>query len=296
MPTSISAITGLQNLPNLQSFDASDNYLESIDFSGLTNLTYVRLEDQDFPEGGNSLTSVNVTGCTALEYLDINDADFSAGFPDLSSCTSLQYFDADGPNGYEGSIDLSNLPALKGFDLSSNSGITEVIISSTQPLGAYIDRYEGRRLTFEGCSLTQTAVDNILVQLASGSVSEGNLSMNDFDGETNAIPSFEVGVPALRVLASRDWSVSLNDLSDTLVTTGILPTAGQVNDEAIAGNFNWSDSYVYKGTPVDTGNYVYISDYLLTPQVAGFFAMGDGYIYEISGSQGLIVSKQQWGA
>lgn len=295
MPTSISAITGLQNLPNLVEFDASDNYLESIDFSGLTNLEYVRLEDQDFPEGGNSLTSVNVTGCTALEYLDINDADFSEGLPNLSSCTSLEYFDVD-ECGLVGSLDLSNLPALKGFDLSGNVGITEVIISSTQPLGEYIDRYDGQRLTFEGCSLTQTAVDNILVQLASGSVTDGELRIQDYDGETNAIPSFEVGVPALRVLASRDWSMNMNDFSDTLVTTGMFVEASLANEQAIFNIFGNTDSYVYKGTLVDTGSYVYVSDYLLTPQVEGFFAMEDGYIYEVSGSQGLIVSKQQWGA
>jgi hypothetical protein len=288
MATSISAITGLQNLPNLVEFDASDNYLESIDLSGLTNLEYVRLEDCSFPDGGNSLTSVDVTGCTSLEYLDINDSDFSAGLPVLSSCTSLEYFDAD-DCGIEGSLDLSNLPALKGFDLSGNEGITEVIISSTQPIGEYIDRYEGNRLTFEGCSLTQTSVDNILQQLASGSISDSYVNLSDDGQDTMARPSI-VGVEAIRTLYSRLWTWDTvnyaNSLDITITHETELDAANDI------GNPLSDHGFFLIGETLEVGTNIYADSNLLIAKEDGWFGYPtNSTLYLVSGGNGLIVSS-----
>lgn len=287
MATSISSITGLQNLSNLVEFDASDNYLESIDLSGLTNLEYVRLEDCDFPAGGNSLTSVNVTGCTALEYLDINDSDFSSGLPDLSSCTSLQYFDVD-DCGLVGSLDLSNFPALKGFDLSGNEGITEVIISSTQPLGDNIDRYEGSRLTFAGCSLTQTSVDNILQQLASGSISDSYVNLQS-DGGNNSRPSI-VGVQAIRTLYSRLWNWDVENYSTPLdITITHENESDAAND---IGNPLVNHGFIMMDDLLEVGTNVYADANLIIAKEDGWFGNpSNSTLYLVSGSNGLIISS-----
>lgn len=148
----IKSIRGLQNLANLEDFRADFNHLTTIDLSGLTHLDYVDISDCDLVgTGTNSLTSVNVEGCTSLVTLNIDDSDFSAGFPDLSTCTSLTYFDADQSN-IQGTLDLSNVPALQGFDLFGNTGLTNLIISSEQPLG------NGRNLECNGTALDRKSV------------------------------------------------------------------------------------------------------------------------------------------
>ena len=205
MAAKITAITGLQNLINLERFHADDNSLVSVDFSGLSNLIEIEIGDNDEPGGGaKSLTSINVSGCTALEDLDIDDCDLSAGFPDLSDCTSLGWIDVD-QSSIVGSIDLSNLPALRGFDFSGNTEVTEIIISSTQPLG------DGEEITINDCALTQTAVDNILVALANNSVSGGDIVISNRDGSgTNAAPGV-AGLAALTVLTGKGWSYDVVD-------------------------------------------------------------------------------------
>lgn len=176
------SIAGLQNLPNLQNFNADYNAFQTIDFSGLSNLTNIDISDCE-ELGSTGVKSINVSGCTALTDIRFDDNDFSAGFPDFSDCTSLDYFDADQCI-LQGSIDLSNLPALRGFDLSGNTDVTEVIISSTQPLG------DGESVYINNCSsFTQTALDNVIQQLASGSVSNGYANFNNTD-----VPSLERGV------------------------------------------------------------------------------------------------------
>jgi len=135
MAAVITSITGLQNLTNLNNFNADYNGLQSVNLSGLANLLYVDISDNDVPGlGTNSLTSVNLSGCTALQQLRLDDSDFSAGVPDLSGLTSLVWFDMDQCN-ISGSLDLQGLSSLEGFDLSGNIEITNVTISSSQPLG-----------------------------------------------------------------------------------------------------------------------------------------------------------------
>jgi hypothetical protein len=287
MSTNIKTITGLQNLPNLQNFDADYTSLVTVDFSGLTNLTNIDISDCfDGDTYDDTLTSFNVTGCTALQELLFDDSDFSAGFPDLSSCTSLQYFDADQCN-LQGSIDLSNLPALQGFDLGSNTDLTEVIISSTQPLG------NGRSVNLSGCeSLTQTALDNILQQLSSGSISNGYVNFGN-----TAVPSLNRGVSAFRTLVvDKGWDYDADGYSETRTST----TAYSSSAEACTalGNNETSTLYVYTGTNIEVGNYIFTDSRLHYPVTTGFIAIaGDGYwAYEISGSNGLIVSQSACGA
>jgi hypothetical protein len=279
MGAQITAITGLQNLTNLQDFRADWNALETIDLSGLTNLTYLDVSDCE-ELGSTGLKSMNITGCTALQSLYIDDNDFSAGFPDLSSCTSLQYFDADQCI-LQGSIDLSNLPALKGFDLSGNTNLTEIIISSTQPLG------NGQNVNFGNCSsLTQTALDNILQQLASSSVSNGYIYFENTD-----IPSLERGIPALATMVdNKGWSLQADTYSETKTTTDVYGTSGEActaltNNQTIG-------LYVYTGTNVEVGNRIFTDSRLHYPVTDGFIGnVNDGLYYQVSGSNGLIVAS-----
>ena len=279
----IKSITGLQNLANLEDFRADWNHLSTIDLSGLTHLDYVDVSDCDIVGGGgNSLTSVDVTGCTSLITLYIDDSNFSAGFPDLSTCTSLEYFDADQSN-IQGTLDLSNVPALQGFDLYGNSGLTNLIISSAQPLGS-----NGRSLACNGTALTQASVDGILHALASGSVNNGGFECED---GTQGYPS-EYGVEALRVLNGRGWTINVQQYSTKLILTSIAATSG---DACVAlGNNNVNDpgGYIHKDTILEVGNYLYDDFYLLTPIADGWYGSLSGSItYQVSGSNGLIVSS-----
>jgi len=196
----IKSISRLQTLANLQEFRADYNALESIDFSGLINLTYIDISDCDLVGTSTpSLTSINLSGCTSLEELRMDDSDFSGGFPNLSGLNSLFYFDAD-QCGIVGTVDLSGLPSLNGFDLNGNSQLTRVIISSSQLLG------DGWSIYLYDCGLTQTAVDNILVALSTNGILNGSIEM---DGGTNATPS-ATGLAAKSVLEGNGWEVWVN--------------------------------------------------------------------------------------
>jgi hypothetical protein len=202
MAAVITSIKGLQNLTGLVNFNADYNGLVSVNLSNLPNLTYVDISDCDVPgTGTSSLTSVNVSGCTALQELRLDDSNFSGGFPNLSGLDSLIYMDID-QCGITGSVDISNLPVLEGFDFSGNTGLTELIVSDTQPLGG-----NGYELLVYNCALTQNAVDNILVALSESAVTNGYV---DLSSGTNASPS-QTGIDAVNVLVNdKTWSLDYN--------------------------------------------------------------------------------------
>jgi PKD repeat protein len=197
----ISSITGLQSLANLQDFKADDNYLVSVDLSGLSNLTYVEIGD-NFIVGTStpSLTTVNLSGCTALEELRLDDSDFSGGTPNLTGLNNLKFVDFD-ESDISGSVDISFLSSLDDFDFSANPGLTELIISSSQPLGL-----DEQYLNASGCGLTQASVDAILVALSLNGISGATI---DLQGGTNAVPG-AAGLAAKTVLEENGWEVLIN--------------------------------------------------------------------------------------
>ena len=197
----ISSITGLQSLSNLQEFRADDNYLVSVDLSGLSNLTYVEIGD-NFIVGTSthSLTTVNLSGCTALEELRLDDSDFSGGIPDLTGLTNLKYVDVDDSD-ISGSVDISFLPSLDDFDFSQNANLTELIISSSQPLGL-----DEQYVNASDCGLTQASVDAILVALSLNGISGATI---DLEGGTNATPG-AAGLAAKTILEGNGWDVLIN--------------------------------------------------------------------------------------
>jgi hypothetical protein len=241
--SSLVSITGLQTLANLQEFRADYNSLVSVDFSGMTNLTYIDISDcDDLDTEAPSLTSVNVSGCTSLEFLYLDDSDFSAGTPDLTGLNDLQYIDFDDCN--ITSIDLSMLPSLRGFDLSNNDDITNVIISNTQPLG------DGESVDVDDGALTEEAVDNILVALSTNGVSNGYV---DLSGVTNAAPS-EIGLAAKEVLEGNGWTVDVNILvSDLSIPASIdFDITGDFTIEMFV-NFNQLDVFGTSPRPYSFG-------------------------------------------
>ena len=172
MAATITSITGLQNLTNLQDFRADWNSLTTINLSGLTNLTYVDISDNQIPGGSTkSLTSVNLSGSTAIEELRLDDSNFSEGIPDISNLEDLRVIDLDQCN-ISGSIDLSNFSSLERIDVSGNTALTEVIISSSQPLGDD----DSESINFNNCALTETAVNNILVALANNAINNSRVN------------------------------------------------------------------------------------------------------------------------
>ena len=288
MGATITSFTGLQNLTNIQEFKADENSLTSIDLSGMSTLIEVDLSDNDLPDSGtNSLSSVNLSGCTSLEFLYLDDNDFSAGLPDLSDCNSLKVIDFD-QCGIVGSVDISNLPVLEQFDFGGNLGLTELIISSTQPLGD-----NERELYANNCALTQTAVDNILVALASGSISNGYVQLNNDDPDdpgTNATPG-EAGRDSLFILSERGWSFDVTFGNHTELT---------LKYEALEANICASSTlayaYIVSGSSVEVGNKLYQNSDAWQPASNGWYRLdGDGSIkFEVINS--VIVSVDPCGA
>lgn len=197
MAAVITSITGLQNLPNLENFNADWNGLQSVNLSNLSNLLYVDVSDCDIPGTSTpSLTSVNVSGSTSVIELRLDDSDFSAGIPNISTLTSLELIDLD-DSGISGILDFSGFPSLRNIDVSSNAGITSVVIADTQPINGF---------SANNCALTETAVDDILVVLSNNGQSGGFAYL---DGGTNAIPSV-AGLAAKAVLEGNSWTVTVN--------------------------------------------------------------------------------------
>jgi hypothetical protein len=275
---------GLQNLINLTNLEIDNNALTSIDVSGMSNLIRLDVSDCTIPqtEGAKSLTSVNVTGCTSLESLYIDDSDLSE-FPDLSDCTSLINLDADQCN-LVGSVDISHLTALEYVDFNGNTELTEVIISRNQPLGA-----DGNEIYFNGCALTQTSVDNILLELASGSVSNGYVQI---DGGTNATPG-EVGRESLLILSDRGWSFDVTNGNHTMLTV-----AYELLETNICASTNTNERYIVNGSAITVGNKLYTNSDAWNPADAGWYRLdGDGSIkFEVSGTYGEIISVDPCGA
>jgi len=278
MGATITSFTGLQNLTNIQQFRADYNSLTSIDLSGLSSLTLVDLSDNDLPGSNtNSPVSVNLSGCTSLETLYLDDNDLSAGFPDLSDCTSLTYMDFD-QCGLVGSVDISNLPLLEYIDFSGNLGLTELIISRNQPIGD-----NGNEVTLNDCGFSQTAVDNILLELASGSVSNGYVGLENNTDGTNAAPG-QVGRDSLFILNSRGWTFDVVSGNHTMLSLAYESTSGSVCSSTNTGIY-----YILSGSNVEVGNKLFQNLDAWNPAIDGWYSNGS-FKLEVSGS-GTIISS-----
>ena len=190
MATSITSITNLQNLPNLTKFEVVDSNLQTVDFSNLSNLS-------DITVIRNQLETLNITNCTTLTTLDVaeNNITTLTDIVGLDEVQSLSIISID-TNSVSGIVDFTSFPQLTRIQAGNNS-ITEIIIDSTQSLNL-VDAYQNQ--------LTETAVDNILVELSTNGVNGGSCYLDDVG---NAIPS-ATGLAAKTILEGNGWTVSVN--------------------------------------------------------------------------------------
>lgn len=196
----LTSITNLKNLTNVTYLNFTGQWLTSLNVSGLVNLVYLRADGQTIPgTSTRTLASLNVSGCSSLETLRVNDNNFSSGFPNLSGLNSLSFIDFNECQ-LTGPIDLSILPSLGRVNFDSNTSLSAVTISSSQPLGSNGD------VVFYNCNLTQTSVNNILVALSENGIVDG---FADLSGGTNAVPG-TAGANAITVLEGNGWTVSVN--------------------------------------------------------------------------------------
>jgi Ran GTPase-activating protein (RanGAP) involved in mRNA processing and transport len=275
MSTVITTLTGLQNLPNLRTLDADYNGLHNttVDVSGLTNLEDVDLSDNDdIATDNDAALTVNVTGCTSLRELRLDDNNFLenqlGSIIGLTTLTALELLDIDECR-LSGTLDLSMFPLLEDLDLNDNGNVTGVIISSEQPIND---------LNLNDCALQQTAVDNVLVTLASGSVSNGEVSLS---GENMAVPG-PAGREALAVLSERGWYFSLNTNSIEL------QLVYEETEGSVCGSSNLGTYYILSGSTITPDNVLYTNAETYTFASDGWYATGS-LKFEVSGS-GTILS------
>jgi len=201
MAATITSITGLQNLSNLEIFYADFNSLTSVDLSGMSTLTDVDISDNNTVdgEGGNSLTSINVTGCTSITTLRLDDSNFSSGdsivgLSDLALCTTLDLDQC----GINGTLNLNSLTSLDYIDVSGND-ISNLIIPDTfAPITG---------LSAGSNELTQNSVNNIFINLDGSGITNGEVTIS---GGTSAAPSGS-GTQAAISLDGKGWSISTNN-------------------------------------------------------------------------------------
>lgn len=189
------SITGLQNLSNLTLFAGASQSLQTVNLSNLPSLTSVDVTSNP------SLSSIDLTGSTAVTAIYLAGNDFSTtqlgGIIGLSALVNLEGFYISNDIGLAGVVDVSNLPALRYLTIDDNPLVTSIIISDTQPIVA---------ADFTSNALTQTAVDNILVELSTNGVLNGNANLRF---PSNAIPS-ATGLAAKTVLEGNGWTVLVN--------------------------------------------------------------------------------------
>lgn len=271
MATVITSIRGLQNLGNLENFEANFNSLQTVNLSGLTNLTIVDIGDnRTIDDSNKSLTSVNLSGCTALQYLYLDDSDFSAGIPNLTGRVNLETLDMDQCS-ITGSIDLSMLSSLTTLDLFGNTDLTSVTLP--------ISNFDEVRIT--NAALTETSVNNILLALDASGSTNGTVELQ---GGTSAPPSSGAIILAtLQSLFDKSWEVIANSTFTeyTLYNGTNLATACSSVNLQIA--YSPSNNLI-------VGDFLYFDNLGMQPYTYTFSKDVSGTVYETNGSSGEIIS------
>ncbi len=120
------------------------------------------------------------------------------------------------------SCNLSKLESVgSSFDFNFNSEATSLDISSLRTVSSSFSVYAcpklttialppilntGQSVSFFSCSLNQTTVNNVLISLSSGSISNGAVDLSD---GLSATPS-GAGLVAKGILEGRGWTVTTN--------------------------------------------------------------------------------------
>jgi hypothetical protein len=202
MAATITSITGLQNLTNLQNFYADWNSLTTVNLSGMTSLVNVDVSDNNTPDDDafDSLTSINLTGCTNIQNLYLDDSNFSeegissvAGLSDLTSCGYIDLRRSE----IAGTVDLSTLSNLTSLIISDNNVENLILSDALAPID-YIQASDN--------ALILSSVNDILIKLDEGGALNGEVVLQ---GGTNSGPS-GLGVDAAVNLDGKGWTISTN--------------------------------------------------------------------------------------
>lgn len=183
-------LTGETDL--LQVIGDNGSNFSTLILAGCSNLNYAKFD-------ASQATTLTVTGCTSLLRLDVRIADdMVAAYAsvDLSDCTLLQQ------------LTLTRNPTIVAHDLTGLNALTTLTLSScvnlaSVTLASFEDLLD---VTFNGCALTESVVDAILVALDANGLSNGSVDLGD---GTNAPPSAP-GLAAKASLEGKGWSVTVN--------------------------------------------------------------------------------------
>ncbi len=177
-------VTGLSSLTGLVFYN---NPVPSLDFTGLTALTYLDCNSC------TSATSLNFSGLTALQTLYCNSCTSatSLNFSGLTALQTLYCYNCTSAT----SLDFTGLTALQTLDCNSCIELTTSSVSGCTAL-SYVD--------FNGCALSLDTVNGLLSELVANGVSNGFLDISE---GTSASPTDTADEATL---IANGWSVTTN--------------------------------------------------------------------------------------
>jgi len=166
----LTSITGLTSLSNLRELDVHDCSISNIDVTQLTGLTLLSIYNQHAP-----LTNLTLSANTAL--LTLNAGNNALTSIDISYNTSLTYLGV----GNQPMQTYNTNFSASGIDISNNPLLTTVDVQS--------------------CNLTPSQVDSIIINLNNFGLSSGILNYSGNSGRTSASDA------AYASLQSKFWSI-----------------------------------------------------------------------------------------
>ena len=216
---SLTDLSSVANMPNLQYLYCTDNQLTSLDVSSNNQLVYLHCYNND-------LTSLNVTGCTALTNLQCYDNENLPEITGLETCTAMIFLDCE--NCALTSLPLSGMNDLvqllcrfnqfETLQVNNKPNLT-VLLVSDNPLLENLECYSCAlpELDLSDCP-SLYYLDCSGNQLSSLDVSD-RPSLNYLDCSGNQLSSLDISqCPELYYLLCNRNQLSEIDLSGTKVS------------------------------------------------------------------------------
>ena len=194
-------------------------------FNSNSKLRYIWMQSNAF-----SGTIPNFTGNPSIYYVNLQYNQLSGSIPGFKNLNNLRYLYFQN-NNLTGITEPGSLPNLYTYqapnnqitgqipDFSGCTNLRSLTLRNNQitsyKIGAFAKLYKINFIDLKFNNLTQTDLDNILVDLLDNwtSINRGGVSIN-LKNQTNgsgslAFPS-ETGYAAARTLASKGWSIGLS--------------------------------------------------------------------------------------
>lgn len=212
---SLTDLSSVANMPNLQFLYCFDNHLTSLDVSSNNQLLYLHCYKND-------LTSLNVSGCTAMTSLQCYDNENLPEITGLETCTAMNYLDCE-------NCALTSLPVSGMNDLAEllcRSNQFETLLVNEKPnltvLGVS-DNPSLINLECYSCALTELDVSNCP-------------SLYYLDCSDNQLSSLDVGDgPSLSFLNCSENQLSSLDISQCPELYYLLCNTNQLSEIDLSG-------------------------------------------------------------